>query len=65
VAAIERACGLRVGKLVVEQVTLRAAVNIDRVLPAHRPGLGRSRRAAALSFDAKGCLDRSVSSSIR
>ena len=56
VAAIERACGLRVGKLVVEQLALRAAVDIDRFYRRTDPARAEAEVPLALSFDAKGIV---------
>lgn len=56
VAAIERACGPRVGKLVVEQLTMRAAVDIDRFYRRTEPASADAEVPLALSFDAKGIV---------
>lgn len=55
-AAIERACGLRVGKLVVEQLALRAAVDIDRFYRRTDPARAEPEVPLALSFDARGIV---------
>jgi hypothetical protein len=56
VAAIERACGVRVGKLVVEQLAGRAAADIDRFYRRTEPAGAGDNVPLALSFDAKGIV---------
>jgi hypothetical protein len=55
-AAIERACGLRVGKLVVEQLALRTAADIDRFYRRTDPEPAAAEVPLALSFDGKGIV---------
>lgn len=56
VAAIERACGVRVGKLVIEQAAMRAAADIDRFYRRTSPTAAGADVPLALSFDAKGIV---------
>jgi hypothetical protein len=56
VAAIEQACSVRVGKLVVEQLAGRAAADIDRFYRRTEPAGAGANVPLVLSFDAKGMV---------
>ena len=55
-AAIERACGIVIGKLTVEHLTVRAAVDIDRFYRRCQPAFADADVPLVLSFDAKGIV---------
>jgi hypothetical protein len=57
-AAIERTCGVRVGKRQVEDLTARAAVDVDAFYAVHAPEPAPDAHLLVLSFDAKGVVMR-------
>ena len=58
-AAVERATGVRVGKRQVEQLTVRAAADVDAFYAARAPVVGMGDGTAlVLTFDAKGVVMR-------
>ena len=58
VAAIERATGVRVGQRQVEDLTVRAATDVDAFSTARDPGPAAGRDVLALTADAKGIVMR-------
>jgi hypothetical protein len=57
-AAIERATGVRVGKRQVEELTGRAAADIDAFYTARAPGPGPDTDVLAMQYDGKGVVMR-------
>ena len=57
-AAIERACGVRVGKRQVQDLAARAAADVDGFYAAHAPPPTPDRGVLVLSYDAKGVVMR-------
>jgi hypothetical protein len=57
-AAIERGTGVRVGKRQVEELTERAAADVDAFYTARAPGPGLDTDALAMTYDGKGVVMR-------
>ena len=57
-AAITRAAGVRVGKRQVEELSMRAATDVDAFYAARRPGPAADEVLLALQFDGKGIVMR-------
>jgi hypothetical protein len=57
-AAIERATGVRVGKRQVEELTGRAATDVDAFYTARAPGPGPDTDVLAMQYDGKGVVMR-------
>ena len=56
--AIERACGVRVGRRQLEQLTRAAAVDVDAFYAARRPEPGAPEALLVLQMDGKGVVMR-------
>jgi hypothetical protein len=57
-AAIERACGVRVGKRQVEDLAARAAADVDAFYLAHAPERAPDGDVLVMTYDAKGVVMR-------
>jgi hypothetical protein len=57
-AGIERATGVRVGKRQVEELTVRAAIDVDAFYTARDPGRAADTDVLGLTADAKGIVMR-------
>jgi hypothetical protein len=57
-AAIERATGVRVGKRQVEELTGKAAADVDAFYAARAPGAGPHTDVLAMQYDGKGVVMR-------
>jgi hypothetical protein len=57
-AAIERGTGVRVGKRQVEELTERAAADVDAFYTARAPGPGLDTDALVMTYDGKGVVMR-------
>src|SRR5438874_4574097 len=57
-AAIERATGVRVGKRQAQELTARAATDVDAFYTARAPGTGPDTDVLAMQYDGKGVVMR-------